>query len=204
MGSIYRNRSCQWLSCLSLNSCPQHWVRDLPFQCQDILPKLPLFPLQDRKSVHITKDLILLIIVAIQHTNQAITKISWADSDHSLPGEFLMRLWSQRGFPLSFRAHIHYLKTLKNYPNSCTEPVSHKSTCSLHWGSFLFPEVHTRIQFAATVPEDTLFWEEKTLSLDITHSSPLPPTPPACLPIPKNSGVINPPEVFQPLWPITN
>ncbi|PKU34012.1 hypothetical protein llap_15684 [Limosa lapponica baueri] len=43
-----------------------------------------------RKSVHIAKDLISLIAVAIQHTNQADAKISRADShgDRNVPGGF--------------------------------------------------------------------------------------------------------------------
>lgn len=123
-----------------------------------------------RKSVHIAKDLISLIIVAIHHTNQADAKTSWADSDgnHSVPGGFLMRLWSQRGFPLSFRVPRNDLKTLKNSPDSLSGPASHNSARQpalifLHGGA-LFPEVHTQIQVAATVPEEMLAGGQKAVT----------------------------------------
>lgn len=117
--------------------------------------------------------------------------------------------YAARVFPLSFRAPRNDLKTQKkNSPNSLTGLASHNSaqqpaSIFLSRGA-LFPEVHTQIQVAAIVPEKMLFWEDKMLSLGITHSSPSPLTPPVPLPIPRKSGLINPPEVFQPFWPITN
>jgi len=64
-------------------------------------------------------------------------------------------------------------------------------------GVALFPEVCTQFQVAATVLEEALFWEDKRLSVDITHSSPPPLTPLVCHPTLQKSGLINPPEVFQ-------
>lgn len=97
-------------------------------------------------------------------------KILWADShtDRSVPGGFLMRLWSQR-FSSQFQSSQKWSEnTKKNSPNSLTGPASHNSAqqpASIFLsGGALFPEVHTQIQVAAIVPEKMLFWEDKMLS----------------------------------------